>query len=271
MWSPKRAARARMRWPGLRLLKRTGLAVLWAAVLGVGGWGAVEGYRFANPYVQDWLEVREVTVRGLQHVTRDAVLSLLALPPDATQFSVRGGELSARVERHPWIKQATISRALPHQLVVTVLERRPIAVLRTPAMSLLLDVDGTVLTVLAAGDDPGLPVLLGVDPHELVKGQAQARDAARAGIRLAGLLSHEFDGRPEVDLGRPENTVAYVKGFKFQFGPAVAEGAAGFEGQWARYQKVTTLRAGAEDRSAGRAGNEIDLRYPGKVIVRERG
>jgi cell division protein FtsQ len=171
----------------------------------------------------------------------------------------------ARLERHPWIKQVSVSRVLPHALAVTVLERRPVAVLKTPSMSLLLDGEGSVLTVLAAGEDPGLPVLLGVDPRELVRGETRAREAARAGIRVAGLLSEEFEARPEVDMGKPENTVAYIKGLRFQFGPAA------LEEQWARYQKVTTMRAGAEDRTAGPAGNEIDLRYPGKVIVRERG
>lgn len=265
MWSPKRPARAGSRWRGTGLIKRAGTAVLWIALTGLAGWGGVESYRYANPYVREWLKVSDVRISGLQHVTRDEILSRLALPPDATQLSVRGGELAARLERHPWIKQVSISRVLPHALAVTVLERRPVAVLKTPSMSLLLDGEGSVLTVLAAGEDPGLPVLLGVDPRELVKGEARARDAARAGIRVAGLLSEEFEARPEVDMGKPDNTVAYIKGLRFQFGPAA------FEEQWARYHKVTTLRVGAEDRAAGPAGNEIDLRYPGKVIIRERG
>jgi cell division protein FtsQ len=265
MWSPRRPARSGIRWRGTALIKRAGKAVFWIALTGLAGWGVVEGYRSANPYVQVWLKVSDVRISGIQHVTRDEILSRLALPPGATQMSVRGGELAARLERHPWIKQASVSRVLPHALAVAIIERRPAAVLKTPSMGLLLDVEGSVLTVLAAGDDPGLPVLLGVDPHELVKGGAQAREAARTGILLAGLLSEEFEARPEVDMGKPDNTVAYIKGLRFQFGPA------SFEEQWARYQKVTTLRVGAEGQAAGPVRNEIDLRYPGKVIVRERG
>jgi cell division protein FtsQ len=234
-------------------------------VIGLAGWGALEAYRYGKPFVNDWLQVRDVTVAGISHVTRQEVLDRLALQPGETLLSVSVGELAEQVAAHPWIKEATVRRRFPQMLAVTVVERQPAAVLKVPSAPLLLDDEGHVLTVLAETDEPDLPLLTGIDPKGLMSAESRSRDAARDGIRLAGLLESQFEGRPEVDMGNPENAVVYIQGLRFQFGPS------SFEEKWERYRKITpTLRVSA-DGEQGDSRNDIDLRYPGKVIVRERG
>jgi len=235
------------------------------AVVFVGWWGAMPLHRDEKPLVADWFQVREVTVSGTSRVTYEDVLERLRLQSGETLFSVNSTELVDRLKSHPWIKEAAVNRALFHTLAVTITERRPAAVLRTPSLNLLLDEEGRVLSVLGEEDDPVLPVLVGVDPRRLIQGQAQSRQVARAGIELAGLVGQAVEGRPQVDAGNPENLVASVQGLRFQFGPS------SFEEKWDRYRRLQpTLRARA-DNGSGQFRSEIDLRYPGKVIVRERG
>jgi len=235
------------------------------AVVFVGWWGAMPLYRDEKPLVADWFQVREVTVSGTSRVTYEDVLERLRLQSGETLFSVNSTVLVDRLKSHPWIKEAIVNRALFHTLAVTITERRPAAVLRTPSLNLLLDEEGRVLSVLGEEDDPVLPVLVGVDPRRLIQGQAQSRQVARAGIELAGLVGQAVEGRPQVDAGNPENLVASVQGLRFQFGPS------SFEEKWDRYRRLQpTLRARA-DNGSGQFRSEIDLRYPGKVIVRERG
>jgi cell division protein FtsQ len=234
-------------------------------VMGLAGWGALEAYRYGKPFVDDWLRVRDVLVVGVSQVTRQEVLDRLALRPEETLLSVSVGELVEQVAAHPWIKEATVRRRFPQTLVVTIVERQPAAVLKTPSTPLLLDEDGHVLTVLAETDEPDLPLLTGIDPKGLMSAEVRPREAVRIGVRLAGLLESQFQGRPEVDMGNPDNAVVYIQGLRFQFGPS------SFEEKWERYRKVEpTLRVSA-DGERGDLRNDIDLRYPGKVIVRERG
>jgi len=235
------------------------------AVVFVGWWGAMPLYRDEKTLVADWFQVREVTVSGTNRVTYEDVLERLRLQSGETLFSVNSTVLVDRLKSHPWIKEAIVNRALFHTLAVTITERRPAAVLRTPSLNLLLDEEGRVLSVLGEEDDPVLPVLVGVDPRRLIQGQAQSRQVARAGIELAGLVGQAVEGRPQVDAGNPENLVASVQGLRFQFGPS------SFEEKWDRYRRLQpTLRARV-DNGGGQFRSEIDLRYPGKVIVRERG
>lgn len=297
-------SRRRSVGPARRLMK---LAV-WLAVLYAGGWGSAVVYRAAGPILADWFEVREVTLIGAHQVTRQEVLERLGLQPGETLYSVHPRQMGDRLKSHPWIKDASVSRALLHTLVVTITERRAEAIVRTPSSTLLLDGEGFVLSVLGKEADPGLPLLVGIDPDGLMMGEPSARATARSGMRLAGLLGLDFTGRPEVDVGNPKNAVGSIKGLRFHFGSAP------FEEKWDRFRAVTThcfrpvateeatgspgdgcpaLHASADGKKSeiithctdrplqrakqgvpGNAGEgcpEIDLRYPGKVIIRERG
>jgi len=266
MWAPSRAGRSAPRWRPSRRVGRwlgwTGLGVLVAGLL---GWGGLSAYRQAQPLLHDWLEVRAVTMTGLRHLSRDEIMSRLGLREGETLWSADPAALSERLLTHPWIKRAEVTRSLPHTLIVSVAERQPVAVLKSSASALLLDGEGQVLTPLSDLTGEEFPVLVGVDPDRVMQGEDRARQLVRNGIRLAGLLDEAFDGLPEIDLGNPDNAVAYVQGLRFQFGPA------SFEEKWERYRKIDrTLHVSAGDEPTN-LNQEIDLRYPGKVIVRERG
>jgi cell division protein FtsQ len=265
---PNVAARARRsfsrRW-GIRLVRRTGKFVAVTVLVGIVIWGAMIGYREAAPHVAKWFAVREITVSGANQVTRREVLERLALTPNETLLSLNARRLAIRLESHPWIKHATISRVLPHTVAVQIVERRAAAVLRAPSMTLLLDDEGHALSILPTTNDPGLPVLVGINPKGVLGKEAQPLQAAQRGIELASLLERTFDGRPEVDVANPENAVAYVEGLRLQFG------ASPFQEKWDRYQKVEQYLPAGGGHARGEGRNDIDLRYPGKVIVRDRG
>ncbi|MFM8550803.1 MAG: cell division protein FtsQ/DivIB [Nitrospiraceae bacterium] len=269
MWAPKRSGRSVSRWRPSVKLGRLGKWIGWAGLAfvaaGAIGWGGMQGYRQAQPILHDWLEVREVTIAGIHHLTREEILARLGLRAGETLWSVKPQALNERLLTHPWIKQASVTRSLPHELIVSVVERQPVALLKSASSALLLDKEGQVLTSLPALEGSEFPILVGVDLDRVMQGDDRARQLVRNGIRLAGLLGDEFDGLPEIDLGNPDNAVAYVQGLRFQFGPA------SFEEKWERYRKIDrTLHVSAGDEPAN-AKHEIDLRYPGKVIVRERG
>src|SRR5881296_1044308 len=217
---------------------------LWSTVIlvvFVGWWGAMPAYREGGSLVADWFQVRDVTVSGASRVSYEDVLERLALQSGETLFSVNATELADRLKSHPWIREAIVNRELFHTLAVTITERRPAAVLRTPSLNLLLDEEGRVLSALGEEDDPALPVLVGIDPKRLIQGEAQSRQVARAGIEVASLVSQAVEGRLQVNAGNPDNLVASVQGLRFQFGPA------SFEEKWDRYQRLQpTIRARAD-------------------------
>jgi hypothetical protein len=254
--------------------------------------GALRAYREAQPYIRAWLEIREVTVSGAMQLSRQEVLGRLALPPRATQLSIDTERLASKLRSHPWVKEAGVIRRIPHGLHVQLVERRAAALLQHGAGSVLLDEDGYVLSIsLAASgtqDESALPILVGIEPNPLIQGDAAARAVAKAAVQVAGLVDSVFPrsvqstpdgkgrrGRLQVDVTNPDNVVAHVNGLRFQFG------SSGFEEKWDRYRRVESdlhvITASVGDGPSDAQseirlqGQEIDLRYQDKVIVRERG
>lgn len=255
-----RGSRSPWRRTRTGLRKRTGRLIIGGMVLCLLGLASTVGYQKAAPVLAAWTAIRHITISGLQHVDRKAVLSLLDLPSDASLLSINSSRLSDRLETHPWVANASVGRILPHTLAIAVTERRAAAVLHSREGHILLDAQGHVLSTEAESRSLDLPVLVGLHSAGLFLGDQDARHRAWEGIQLAGLLRERFGGVPKVDMRHPQNVVAQVNDRRFQFGSSFVE-------QWKRYRSLEPSMPA--DMEAER--HDIDLRYSGKVILRKRG
>jgi cell division protein FtsQ len=194
---------------------KAGVIVLLAAGLGLGAW---EGYkRFLRlPY----FSVREVRVEGNLQLASEEIVAGLQLPRDASLLELDLGELSRRVQRNPWIREAWVRRQLPLSLIIHVVERVPEAVF-VADRRYLLSADGVVLSPIADDDLPTLPVLRAARPMrvrpgdrvltaELAQGLAVWRQFQLANA-LQGERAHEIavagDGSYVVNLGQEMPTI----------------------------------------------------------------
>jgi len=235
----------------------------WIAGLAALAWGLTMVTREMGPVLQGWLEIREVEVEGIHHVTKPEVLERLVLNPGMGLHQVSTAFLAERVRTHAWIKEATVERRPPHLLHVTVLERSPAAIIRMGADHWLSDEGGYLLAKLGRQDDQTLPLLTGLDRQALQRGAARVRNAVQSGVVLAKLIANTLDGRVEVDLANPSNVVASANGVRFQFGDD------SLVDQWERFRKVKPSFKTALSNGRKREVSEIDLRYDNRVIVRE--
>lgn len=257
----QQARRERLLARGRRAL-RVGQWIIGLAAL---AWGVTFVTREMGPVLQQWLEIREVEVEGIHHVTKPEVLELLAVKPGTGLHQISTAFLAERVKTHSWVKETMVERRPPHLLHVTVLERAPAAIIRTGVDYWLSDENGYLLAKLGSQDDPTLPLLVGLEPKSLLLGESRSRNAVQSGVVLARLIANTIDGRVEVDLANPSSVVASSDGVRFQFG------SDSLVDQWERFQKVKpSFRTAAFD-GRKREGSEIDLRYDNRVIVRERG
>jgi cell division protein FtsQ len=244
--------------------RRTLLVGQWIVGLAMLAWGLTMATREVGPVLQDWLEIREVEIEGIYHVTKPEVLERLVLDPGMGLHQVSTAFLAERVRTHAWIKEATVERRPPHLLHVTVLERTPAAIIRMGADHWLSDESGFLLAKLGRQDDETLPLLTGLEHQAIQRGEARARNAIQSGVVLAKLIANTFNGRVEVDLANPSNVVASANGVRFQFGDD------SLVDQWERFRKVKPSFKAASSDGRKREVSEIDLRYDNRVIVRER-
>lgn len=238
------------------------------AVLGVlvlAGWGATLLWRNAGPWMTELFRVREITVVGLQQVTHAEVLTRLRLDKQAVLYDIDPAKLAERLRTHPWIKHADLTRLPFHQLQVTIVERRPAAVVQRSDINVLVDEEGQILKWLGRVDEPSLPLCVGVEPRHLAEGASRERRTIKAAVMLAGILAETTSDRIVIDATNPANLVATVKETRLSFGNS------GFQEKWGLYARLRPTLA-TERRLAGDPSPiEVDLRFAGRVIVRERG
>jgi cell division protein FtsQ len=223
------------------------------------------GVRHSGPALERLLEIKTVTVQGLHHLDQQEVIDLVGLKSGTALHHIVATRIQEQVEAHPWVKEAVVSRVPFHELRISVVERKPAAVIRTGSENFLSDETGQVLARLGQADDDTLPMLTGIDARTLLRGGERVRRAIISGIELAKLVGQTYGGRLEVNVENPSNLVASVGGVQFQFGEEPVSG------QWERFRRIKPALKTLNFDGRGSGANEVDLRYENRIIVRERG
>ncbi len=249
---------------GRRIMK-TVYAVILLGMFAAGCAGLFILVRELGPLTKEWFAVRQVTVDGLDHVPRREVMAKLALKPDTTLYSLNPTWLAERLRQHPWIKDASVRLVPFHEIRVSITERSPSAVVRTMTENLLTDEEGVILARLGTKDDPSLPMLSGVDARSLLQGTRDAKHAVKTGTDLARMMAVTMGGRPNINVSHLSNLVASVQGMTFQFS------ASSMDEQWHRFLQMRPALRDVDFDSEGERGQEIDLRYMDRVIIRGKG
>lgn len=206
---PERAPRDWSR--ARRVATNVGKMLVVALVLvGAGAAGRlVERYVRTSPA----FAIRTIRVEGSERLNREEILRASGVTLGRNVFEMPPEDIRARLERHPWIADATVRRRLPGTLEIDVRERRAAAVLVVDR-TYLVGEDATVFKSLDAGEPSDLPVItLGETDRWLT-------DRAAFGTLLLDVVSLLHDYRriglesrgtiQEVHVGNDDGVTLYV-------------------------------------------------------------
>lgn len=96
-------------------------------------------------------DLRTLRVSGNRHLSNVQVARLAGLSPTTNVVWLRAGAVADRIERNPWVLRAHVSRALPGTVVVSIQERRAVAVVEAGKSLLLVSADAMILGPAPAG------------------------------------------------------------------------------------------------------------------------
>jgi cell division protein FtsQ len=191
LWTPPARSRGGIK-PGWLLIA---LLVVGAAL-----WVERDALARTGPY-RALFTVRSVHVTGETYLSESDVRSLAGLDRPVDWVRVDLARAARRLMKEPRIARATVSRAFPRRIVISIVERKPVALVRAGR---LLEVDraGVILSPLASGVAPDVPLVDGVRVKDARPGHAIADP------RLARAIRH-LDAMllPEVALGRPVSEI----------------------------------------------------------------
>jgi cell division protein FtsQ len=210
---------------GRRRMRIVSIAVLAVSILGLLWLGLHSSI----------VAVHDVTVEGATRTGSGAVRKAAPVHDGDALLFVDTGAVARRVEALPWVAEAKVSRRLPNELHIAVVERTPAAwaiqpapagsPAGTPAHVAMLDASGRVLS-LQALPFPGFPEIRGLARVPAIGSTAVPAAAVRVVAALPAalrsqtqalvvhgdtgtLLLQPVDGRPpaagEVRLGTLED------------------------------------------------------------------
>lgn len=152
-----------------RVSRRMRVALFVIAVLlpvGIIGYG-IATFALTSPFFV-LTSPEDIMVTGNHYVSREEVLGALGLPLTGnlkTGTNVFRMSLDVRrrgVETLPWVRAASVTRILPHGLLVHITERIPVAYANVGGRVSLVDEDGMLLEKPDNGDFD-FPVLYGLE------------------------------------------------------------------------------------------------------------
>ncbi len=240
--APVTPLRARRRDPRRRR------AVLLAAgllVLAVLGWGAWSG---------PLLAVRSVQVDGASRLPAELVREAAGIEQGRSLLRVDVDAARDAVAELPQVESVTVSRGWPSRVVVTLVERTPLAVVGEAGRRSLLDEQG-VLFDTVTGEPPA-----GVVPLS-VRDPGPDDDATRAALDAIAALPAPV--RAQVALATAEDADAVV--LTMGDGTVVRWGSGEQSGK-----KAQILAALLDQLADGtlEPADELDLSVPSAVVVR---
>ncbi len=139
---------ARRQWARRWLTWKPVLLVVLVLVLAVGlGWLV---------YFSSFLSVKGVDVQGVQQLNADQIRDAAAVPEGDALATVDLDRIRTRVEALAPVRSADVSRQWPDQVLITVVERTPVAVVRIAGKMQGMDEEGVVFRSYAQAP-PDLP------------------------------------------------------------------------------------------------------------------
>lgn len=164
------------------------------------------------------LDVDRVAVAGARNVERDAVVATAGI---ATGDPLVLSDLDAaerRIEAMPWIESASVTRDLPADVRIRVVERRPAAVVAGGVGAVLVDRSGRVLD--AAPDHPLVPYVRVVTSRALPAPGTTVDPSLTSAIQIAAAVQDAPTGAVAAVHVEPALRLDLVEGGTVELGDA---------------------------------------------------
>lgn len=210
----------------------------------------------------DYFTVREVRVVAQSRIPAQEIAAASDIRFGDRVFDLDLNLIGRKIEENPWIARAEVVRSLPDEIVITVTEHEPQAVIQLDYFY-YVNAAGEVFKLLDSGDRLDYPVITGISRQYLLdnpaEGQAWLRQALVLADELAGRRHFNLSRVSEIRIDLEEGLVVHTQ----QHGVPVLFGHTGFT---AKLDRLERIYAELEPRLT--AFHSIDLNVADRVIVK---
>lgn len=188
---------------GRRLAKAGAMAAKIAGVLVALSSVAAGGY-YSYKYLRHspYFTVSTVEVYGVKQTPWTEIQQIIKTQEGQNIFAVEGNTLVATLQKHPWIKEATVRRRMPNKLTINIVEREAEAVLLLGYLY-LVSTDGDLFKQATTAEADGRVVITGLSRADYLSNPEHGRKQVKKALQVLHQY-REVSSRPalsEINLG----------------------------------------------------------------------
>jgi cell division protein FtsQ len=209
------------------------------------------------------LTLAKISVEGTHYLSEDQVAQAAKAPLGENMFKLDLSAISSQVGSLSWVKRVFVERRLPKSLLISVVERKPAALLDHGDLY-AVDNEGRILSPSQALSGVDLPLLSGLDFTPDAVGTTRAAARLKPALDFLAFLQKQ-DGSmaqdvSEVNLGEPGCLkVTFIDGVTMRFNPVVTP-------EELRHMALVL----GDLNLKGKKAASLDFRYKDEVLVRTR-
>lgn len=172
----------------------------------------------------DKFTVREIEINGIEKVNYLEVIHLSKIEYMSNIFTIDLKEVESNIEQNPILDVIDTKRNLPDTIIITVVEREPIAAIKTGDKYIVIDKDLTVLGIHETSSTPDKSEIVGTAVSSYLLGEEVVLQKEIHTKKLKMLLTAIEDTDTEalidrIDLSFTENIKLYSNaGYEIQIG-----------------------------------------------------
>lgn len=137
-----------------------------------------------------YFNLRQVDVTGNHRLSETEVVEASEIEAGTNLLTVDLGTIASGLRRHPWIREASVYRRFPGQLIVEIEERVPRAIVAAKKLY-YVDEQGAIFTRLLPGDSVDYPLFTGPSAAQLETSGPEVQEMVRMGLGLLDLLERK--------------------------------------------------------------------------------
>ncbi|MEN8135965.1 MAG: FtsQ-type POTRA domain-containing protein [Thermodesulfobacteriota bacterium] len=190
-YQPARSRSSRRReagGPGRRILAQLFFLVAMAVVIGGLGF-----FLYGALGQSSFFQIVDIEITGGPRLSKEELLDLSGVDVHSNLVKISSGQVQGLLEDHSWIERAVITKKWPDRLVISVKERKPVAIVNLDDGLHYVDRAAKVFAPVAQMVDLDYPVITGL------AGEGYLQQTEASGLGEA-LLLIKYAGRPNPNL-----------------------------------------------------------------------
>lgn len=203
--------------------------------------------------------LERIEVTGCERLTEKDVITIADIGSVQNLLALRTAAIAGRIKKNPWVKEVELTRNFPNELLITITEKKPVALAKRMSDLYFIDAEGSVIKKLESGEDTDLPVLTGFSENaELV----------RKSIELLNFFAAETEFPRARDIAEINGDEVHGLSIFLDNGLCLQMGLDEYA---AKLKKFKLILADLGRRDIGPGFLLIDLHNPGAVTIQKRG